>query len=220
MKYELPPLPYAYDALEPYIDARTMEIHYTKHHQTYVNKLNEALATAPPEIADKPLEELLRGIDQVPESIRTAVRNHGGGHSNHSFFWTIMGPAAGQSAASGTAGTAGAAAGNMPDEKSKIAGAITQTFGGLKQFQAEFNKAAAGVFGSGWAWLVLDENGKLAITTTANQDSPLMRAQKPVIGLDVWEHAYYLKYQNKRPDYIDAWWNVVNWKAVNDRFGE
>lgn len=206
MKYELPQLPYGYDALEPYIDSKTMEIHHTKHHQTYVNKLNEALATVSAEVADKPLEDLLRTLDEVPESIRTAVRNHGGGHSNHSFFWTIMGPAA---------NSATRALG--PDEKSKIGGVITETFGGVKQFQVQFSKAAASVFGSGWAWLVQDQGGKLMITTTPNQDSPFMHQQKPILGLDVWEHAYYLKYQNKRPDYIDAWWNVVNWKAVEDR---
>jgi len=203
MKYELPKLPYAYDALEPYIDAKTMEIHYTKHHQTYVDKLNEALAGAPSEVADKPLEELLRAIDEVPESIRTAVRNHGGGHSNHSFFWTIMGPGR---------------QGNTPAEKGKLSEAIIQNFGGIPKFQTEFAKAATSVFGSGWAWLVQYEHGKLMITTTPNQDSPLMHQQKPILGLDVWEHAYYLKYQNKRPDYIDAWWSVVNWKAVEAHF--
>ncbi len=201
MKYELPQLPYAYDALEPYIDAKTMEIHHTKHHQTYVNKLNEALAQVP-EIADKPLEALLRTIDEVPESIRMAVRNHGGGHLNHSFFWTIMGPGSGAA----------------PDEKSKIMEAIVAAFGGFPKFQTEFAKAAASVFGSGWAWLVLDEHGKLAVVTTPNLDSPLMHQQKPILGLDVWEHAYYLKYQNKRPDYIDAWWSVVDWKAVGAHF--
>jgi len=208
MKYELPQLPYAYDALEPYIDAKTMEIHYTKHHQTYVNKLNEALATVGPEVADKPLEELLRTIDEVPESVRTAVRNHGGGHSNHSFFWTIMGPGSAKG---------GKDAAPAPDEKSKISAAIVENFGGFPKFQTEFTKAATGVFGSGWAWLVADPAGKLSITTTPNQDSPLMHQQKPILGLDVWEHAYYLKFQNKRPDYIDAWWNVVNWKEVEKR---
>ena len=173
MKYELPQLPYGYDALEPWIDAKTMEIHYTKHHQTYVTKLNEALAQAPAEVADKPLEELLRTIDEVPESIRTAVRNHGGGHSNHSFFWTIMG--SGKS--SGTPG---------PDPKSKISDEIVKGFGGFPKFQTEFSKAATGVFGSGWAWLVSDEHGKLMITTTPNQDSPLMHQQWPILGLDVW----------------------------------
>ncbi len=198
MKYELPQLPYAYDALEPYIDAKTMELHHTKHHQTYVTKLNEALDKHP-EIADKPLEELLANLDSVPEDIRTAVRNHGGGHLNHSFFWTIMGPAAN-------------GAGGEPS--GKIGDAIKQTFGDFAKFKDEFGKAAAGVFGSGWAWLVQDKEGKLAIVSTPNQDSPLMRGQKPVLGLDVWEHAYYLKYQNKRPDYVTAWWSVVNWQEV------
>jgi Fe-Mn family superoxide dismutase len=202
MKYELPALPYAYDALEPYIDAKTMEIHYTKHHQTYVNKLNEALDKHP-EIADKSLAELLANLDAVPEDIRTAVRNHGGGHWNHSFFWTIM-------------GAQGAGVGKGPD--GKIAEGIVATFGDFAKFKEEFAKAAAGVFGSGWAWLVLDENGKLAITSTSNQDSPLSKHQKPLLTLDIWEHAYYLKYQNRRPEYIDAWWNVVNWNAVNAEF--
>jgi Fe-Mn family superoxide dismutase len=206
MKYELPKLPYAYDALEPYIDARTMELHYTKHHQTYVTKLNEALESAPAEIADKPLEELLGSLDEVPESIHTAVRNHGGGHSNHSFFWTIMGSAA----ASGGSGAL--------DEKGKLAAAIAAEFGDFDKFKENFTKAATGVFGSGWAWLVQDAAGKLLITTTPNQDSPLMKHQKPILGLDVWEHAYYLKYQNKRPDYIDAWWKVVNWMEVEKHF--
>lgn len=202
MKYELPKLPYSYEALEPYIDAKTMEIHYTKHHQTYVTKLNEALDKHL-EIADKPLGELLANLDAVPEDIRTAVRNHGGGHSNHSFFWEIM-------------------SANMPnigkEPGDAVGGAITATFGDFPKFKEEFTKAAAGVFGSGWAWLVVDENGKLIVTSTPNQDSPLTKHQKPVLGLDVWEHAYYLKYQNKRPDYIDAWWNVVNWEAVNKKF--
>lgn len=202
MKYELPKLPYAYDALEPYIDAKTMEIHYTKHHQTYVNKLNEALDKHP-EIADKPLDELLANLDAVPEDIRTAVRNHGGGHANHSFFWTVMGPQ-------------GAGVGKEPE--GKIADEIVAAFGDVAKFKEEFAKAAAGVFGSGWAWLVIGADGKLAITSTPNQDSPITKHQKPLLGLDVWEHAYYLKYQNKRPDYIDAWWNVVNWSAVNEKF--
>ena len=202
MKYELPKLPYSYDSLEPYIDAKTMEIHYTKHHQTYVTKLNEALDKHP-EIADKPLEELLANLDTVPEDIRTAIRNHGGGHSNHSFFWTIMGA-------------------NMPNfgkaPGDGVAAAITAAFGDFEKFKEEFAKAASGVFGSGWAWLVIDSDGKLVVTSTPNQDCPLMKHQKPVLGLDVWEHAYYLKYQNKRPDYIEAWWNVVNWDAVNEKF--
>jgi superoxide dismutase, Fe-Mn family len=204
MKYELPKLPYAYDALEPYIDAKTMEIHHTKHHQTYVTKLNEALEKHP-EIADKPLEELLGNIESVPEDIRTAVRNHGGGHSNHSFFWTIMGPSAGATNAAGDQ--------EPTDEIKKM---IESSFGDFAKFKEVFNKAATGVFGSGWAWLVF-ENGKLTITTTPNQDSPLMKQQKPILGLDVWEHAYYLKYQNKRPDYIEAWWNVVNWAEIEKK---
>lgn len=203
MKYELPKLPYGYDALEPYIDAKTMELHYTKHHQTYVNKLNEALEKYP-KIADKPLDELLGNLGAVPEDIRTAVRNHGGGHANHSFFWTIMG--------SHTADVNKEPSGNLASE-------IKTAFGDFAQFKEAFTKAAGGVFGSGWAWLVVDEDGKLVITTTANQDSPLMNQQKPVLGLDVWEHAYYLKYQNKRPDYIEAWWNVVNWPAVDGMLG-
>jgi Fe-Mn family superoxide dismutase len=201
MKYELPKLPYGYDALEPYIDAKTMEIHYTKHHQTYVTKLNEALEKHP-KLADKPLEELLGNLGAVPDDIRTAVRNHGGGHSNHSFFWTIMGP--------------------MKTDASKeptgrVLAEIKTAFGDFAQFKEAFSKTAAGIFGSGWAWLVADEDGKFIITSTPNQDSPLMNQQTPVLGLDVWEHAYYLKYQNKRPDYIDAWWNVVDWAAVNEK---
>jgi len=203
MKYELPKLPYAYDALEPYIDARTMELHYTKHHQTYVNKLNEALEKHP-EIADKPLEELLGNLGGVPEDIRAAVRNHGGGHANHSFFWTIMGP------------VSTVAGGAAHEPSGHLASEIKTAFGDFAQFKEAFTKAAAGVFGSGWAWLVVDKDGKLVVISTANQDSPLTNQQKPVLGLDVWEHAYYLKYQNKRPDYIDAWWNVVNWAAVGE----
>ena len=201
MRYELPQLPYAYDALEPYIDAKTMEIHYTKHHQAYVNNLNAALEKHP-EIADKPLEALLADIDAVPEDIRTAVRNHGGGHANHSFFWTIMAKDAGKE----------------PAGDSAIAKAISSTFGDFVTFKDGFSKAAAGVFGSGWAWLVLGNDGKLSLTTTANQDSPLMKAQRPVLGLDVWEHAYYLKHQSDRKGYIEDWWSVVNWAGVNERF--
>ncbi len=201
MKYELPQLPYGYDALEPYLDARTMEIHHTKHHQAYVDNLNAALEKHP-EIADKPLEELLRAIDTVPEDIRTAVRNHGGGHMNHSFFWTIMGPAAGDDA----------------HPAGKVGEMIDASFGGFALFKESFAKAAASVFGSGWAWLVIGADGKPAIITTPNQDSPLMTGAHPVLGLDVWEHAYYLKYQNKRPDYIDAWWHVVDWKRIEEKF--
>jgi len=199
MKYELPKLPYAYDALEPYIDAKTMEIHYTKHHQTYVNKLNEALDKHL-EIADKPLAELLANLDAVPEDIRTAVRNHGGGHWNHSFFWTVM-------------GAQGAGVGKEP--AGELATAIAGAFGDFAKFKEEFTKVAVGVFGSGWAWLVVGPDGKLAVTSTPNQDSPLSKHQKPLLALDLWEHAYYLKFLNKRTDYIDAWWNVVNWDQVS-----
>ena len=185
MKHQLPSLPYPYDALEPYIDARTMELHHTKHHQTYVDKLNEALAKHP-EIADKPLEELLGNLNAVPEDIRTAVRNHGGGHHNHSLFWKWLAPV-GQ-------------AGQMPAEAAP--------------FKEEFTKAAAGLFGSGWAWIVKNSGGELKIITTPNQDSPLMQGLIPVLGLDVWEHAYYLKYQNRRAEYIEAWWNILNWKNI------
>lgn len=187
MPHQLPKLPYSYDALEPYIDARTMEIHHTKHHQGYVDKLNAALEKHS-ELFDKPLEDLLININEVPEDIRTAVRNHGGGHLNHSFFWKIMSP-----------------------EKREA----PAEFAKLKE---EFAKAASGIFGSGWAWVVA-EGGKLSIITTPNQDSPLMQGMRPVLGLDVWEHAYYLKYQNRRPEYIEAWWNVVNWEEVSKNYG-
>lgn len=197
MKFELPELPYAYDALEPYIDARTMELHYTKHHQTYVTKLNEALEKHP-ELQEQSLEALLNSIESVPEDVRTAVRNHGGGHSNHSLFWNIMRPPVG--------------GGGEP--QGELAQVFQKSFGGFAKLKEDFSKTAVGVFGSGWAWVVLGQNGKLSITTTPNQDSPIMKHQKPILGLDVWEHAYYLKYQNRRPEYIDAWWNVVNWEAV------
>jgi len=199
MKYELPKLPYAYDALEPYIDAKTMEIHHAKHHQAYVNNLNAALEKHL-EIADKPLEELLASLDAVPEDIRIAIKNHGGGHFNHSFFWTVMGPRAGG------------------EPTGKIGEAIAKTFGGFANFKETFTKTAIGTFGSGWAWLVSDKDGKLTIVSTPNQESPVSKGQKPILTLDVWEHAYYLKYQNKRPDYIEAWWNVVDWKAVEAIF--
>ena len=207
MKYELPQLPYGYDALEPYIDAKTMEVHYTKHHQAYTNNLNAALEKHP-EIADVPLEKLLADLTLVPEDIRAAVRNHGGGYWNHNFFWKVMGPASAQ----GSGGAKGEPSG-------KVADAITASFGGFAPFKEAFTKAGGGVFGSGWAWLVAGDDGKLAIVATPNQDSPLALMKKPILGLDVWEHAYYLKYQNRRPEYIDAWWNVMNWGAVAENLG-
>jgi Fe-Mn family superoxide dismutase len=191
-------LPYDVAALEPHIDAQTMQIHHGKHHQAYVNNLNAALDKHP-ELHDKSLEDLLKGINSVPEDIRTAVRNNAGGHHNHSLFWTIMGPKAG-----------GEPAG-------KLADAITKQLGGFAKFKETFANAGTTRFGSGWAWL-LAGGGKLEIISTANQDSPLMDGKNPILGLDVWEHAYYLKYQNRRPDYIAAWWNVVNWGAVAQRF--
>lgn len=204
MAYSLPALPYAYDALEPYVDAQTMEIHHTKHHQAYITNVNAAIAGT--EWENKAVEDLIAQLDGVPENIRTAVRNHGGGHANHSLFWTIMGPQAG--------GQPGG----------ELAAAIDADLGGLDAFRTAFNDAAAKRFGSGWAWLIVGQNGKLAIGSTANQDSPLMGAAvagiagTPILGLDVWEHAYYLKYQNRRPDYIAAFWNVINWSAVAERF--
>jgi Fe-Mn family superoxide dismutase len=195
MAHELPPLPYGFDALEPHIDAQTMQIHHDKHHGTYVNNLNAALEKHP-ELQKKSLDQLLAGMSNVPEDIRTAVRNNGGGHANHTLFWQLMG-----------AGKGGAPTGAIAD-------AITSTFGGFDKFKETFTKTAIGRFGSGWAWLV-DDKGKLDIYSTANQDSPIMEGKKPILGLDVWEHAYYLKYQNRRPEYIGAWWNVINWDAVN-----
>jgi superoxide dismutase, Fe-Mn family len=201
MAFTLPPLPYAPDALEPHIDKTTMEIHHGKHHNAYVTNLNKALESAP-DLASKSLAELLaNNCAIVPEAIRTAVRNNGGGHANHSMFWTIMGPGAG-----------GAPTGALAE-------AITGAFGGFDQFKEKFGAAATTRFGSGWAWL-LKKGGKLEITSSANQDSPLMDGIEPVMGLDVWEHAYYLKYQNRRPDYIGAWWSVVNWAEVSKRFGK
>lgn len=199
MKFELPPLPYAFDALEPHIDAKTMEIHHDRHHAAYVNNLNAALEKHP-EVEASNIWELVSKLDQVPEDIRTAVRNNGGGHANHTSFWGMMGPNGG-----------GEPTGDLAD-------AIKAAFGSFEEFKAKFKAAGVGRFGSGWAWLVLENNGTVAITSTPNQDSPLMEGKTPVLGIDVWEHAYYLKYQNKRPDYIDAWWNVVNWDAVGKGF--
>ncbi len=197
MAFTLPPLPYPADSLEPHIDKTTMEIHHGKHHNAYVTNLNKALESAA-NLSGKSLEELLaNNCAIVPENIRTAVRNNAGGHANHSFFWPIL---------SGKAG--GAPTG-------EIASVIQSNFGSFDSFKEKFNAAAAGRFGSGWAWLLKDGSGKFEITSTANQDSPLMEGKKPILGLDVWEHAYYLKYQNRRPEYISAWWNVVNWNEVN-----
>ena len=199
MAFQLPELPYGFDALEPHIDTTTMQIHHGKHHQTYVNNLNAAIEKAP-ELANKSLDDLLRGINSVPEAVRTAVRNNGGGHWNHSMFWKWMAPNAG-----------GAPGG-------KIGKAIDDSFGGFDKFKEQWSAAGAGRFGSGWVWLNND-GGKLSISSTPNQDNPLMEGKSaPILGLDVWEHAYYLRYQNKRPDYITAWWNVVNWDAVNEGF--
>ena len=200
MPFTLPSLPYAADALEPHIDKMTMEIHHGKHHNAYVTNLNKALESAP-ELAGKPIEALLaNNCAIVPEAIRTAVRNNGGGHINHSMFWTIMGPKGG----------------GQPS--GKLADAIKSTFGGLDQFKEKVNNAGGTRFGSGWAWLVKDGSGKLDVISTANQDSPIMEGKVPVMGIDVWEHAYYLKYQNRRPDYLAAWWNVANWPEIEKRF--
>jgi len=197
-EYTVPPLPYDFGALEPHIDAKTMEIHHDKHHAAYVNNLNAALKDHP-DLQGKPIEELIANLNAVPEAIRTAVRNNGGGHANHSFFWQIIGPGGGG------------------EPKGELAKAITDQLGGFPAFKEAFAKAAATRFGSGWAWLTCSKDGKLAVTSTANQDSPLMEGQTPILGIDVWEHAYYLKYQNRRPDYVSAFWNVVNWDEVGRR---
>jgi Fe-Mn family superoxide dismutase len=199
MAYTLPPLPYPYNALEPHIDARTMEIHHTKHHQAYINNVNAAIQGT--EYEKLTVEQLISDLNKIPENIRTTVRNNGGGHANHTLFWTIMGPNAG----------------GQPT--GELAAAIQSTFGSFDTFKEAFSKAAATRFGSGWAWLSLS-GGKLEVSSTANQDSPIMEGKTPILGLDVWEHAYYLHYQNRRPDYIAAWWNVVNWTEVAKRFAE
>jgi Fe-Mn family superoxide dismutase len=196
--HELPPLPYPFDALEPYIDARTMEIHHGKHHATYVNNLNKALE-AHPDLQRLPLEQLLADLNRVPESIRTAVRNNGGGHWNHSLFWQIM------------------KKGGGGEPRGDLADAIQRTFGSFAEFKSKFSAAALNRFGSGWAWLFL-KDGKLVVDSTPNQDNPIMEGGQPIMGLDVWEHAYYLKYQNRRADYIEAWWNVVNWDAIAEQY--
>ena len=198
MPHSLPPLPYDYNALEPHIDEQTMRIHHDKHHAAYVNNLNAALEKHP-ELQNTSVEDLVKGINTVPDDIKAAVRNNGGGHINHTMFWEIMGPGGG-----------GAPTGAIGD-------AIKSTFGDFEKFKTQINDAGAKRFGSGWAWLI-DVGGKLVVESTANQDSPLMEGKKPILGVDVWEHAYYLKYQNRRPDYLAAWWNTVNWGAVNKRF--
>jgi Fe-Mn family superoxide dismutase len=195
--YSVPPLPYAYDALEPHIDRKTMEVHHDKHHQAYVDKANAALEGTP--LADAPVEEVLADLSQVPEAKRTAVRNNGGGHANHTMFWEIMSPSGGG------------------EPQGALADAIAQAFGSFADFQAKLKEAGVNQFGSGWSWLVHDGSG-LAVVATANQDSPISDGKTPLLGVDVWEHAYYLRYQNRRPDYIDAWWNVVDWQKVAERF--
>ncbi|WP_253585569.1 superoxide dismutase [Aeromonas caviae] len=199
MSHTLPALPYAYDALEPHIDAKTMEIHHSRHHQTYVTNLNAALADLP-ELAALPLEALLARIDSLPAQVQGAVRNHGGGHANHSLFWQVMSPQGG----------------GEPD--GELAAAMERDLGGLEAFKQAFTQAALSRFGSGWAWLVVDRSGKLQVVSSANQDSPLQDGLVPILGLDVWEHAYYLKYQNKRPDYIAAFYNVIDWNEVARRY--
>ncbi len=203
-KHEVPALPYAFDALEPHIDATTMEIHHDRHHQTYVDKLNKALE-GHDKLAGKPVVELISDLNAVPEEIRTAVRNNGGGHANHTLFWTILGP------------------GGDSQPSQDLIDALNKKFGGVAKFQEEFTQAATSRFGSGWAWLCVGDNGGLRVCSTPNQDSPLMKGfvdcpGTPILGCDVWEHAYYLKYQNKRPDYVKAFWNVVDWAAVSDRY--
>ncbi len=199
MAYELPPLPYDYNALEPHISRETMELHHDKHHATYVTNLNNAVKDNP-DLANKSAEDLVKNLNSVPENIRTAVRNNGGGHVNHTFFWEIMRP------------------GGSKQPTGALAEAINQTFGGFDQFKQQFNAAAAGRFGSGWAWLTVGPGGKLEISSTANQDSPLTEGKTPILGVDVWEHAYYVDYRNRRPDYLNAWWNVVNWDEVGKRY--
>jgi Fe-Mn family superoxide dismutase len=201
MAYELPPLPYDYNALEPYIDEETMHLHHDKHHQAYVNNLNAALQ-GQSQFDNMGIDELIRSLSSVPDNIRTTVRNNGGGHINHSMFWQIMKPNGGG------------------EPTGDIASAISSAFGSFDQFKAAFNDAGAKRFGSGWAWLVIGTDGKLAVTSTANQDSPLIDGLYPVMGNDVWEHAYYLKYQNRRPEYLAAWWNVVNWDEIGKRFAQ
>jgi len=197
--HKLPELGYAYDALEPYIDARTMEIHHSKHHNGYVTNLNNALKDAP-KLQGLEVTKIISDLAMVPESVRTAVQNNGGGHANHSLFWSLISP------------------GKQGKPLGELAGAINSTFGSFDSFKETFNKAAVTRFGSGWAWLSLDKQGKLVVHSTANQDNPLMEGRAPILGLDVWEHAYYLKYQNRRPEYVEAWWNVVNWERAEELY--
>ncbi len=199
MAFELPALPYATNALEPHIDARTMEIHHGKHHNAYVTNLNKALE-GHPELQSKSIEELLSSLNSIPEAIRTAVQNNGGGHFNHTMFWQIMGP------------------GKGGEPTGELAAAINSAFGSFAAFKEKFAAAGVGRFGSGWAWLIADKGGALSITSTANQDNPISQGKTAILGLDVWEHAYYLNYQNRRPDYIAAWWSVVNWDEVAKRY--
>ena len=199
MAHELPPLPYDYNALEPHIDAQTMQLHHDKHHAAYVNNLNTALEKHP-DLQNKSAEELIQDLNSVPEDVRAAVRNNGGGHVNHTMFWQIMGPNGGG------------------EPTGAIADAIRESFGSFEDFKKQFNDAGTKRFGSGWVWLVRGSDGKLQITSTANQDNPLSEGQYPIMGNDVWEHAYYLKYQNRRPEYLSAWWNTINWDEVNRRF--
>jgi Fe-Mn family superoxide dismutase len=199
MAFTLPALPYAHNALEPHIDEMTMQIHHGKHHQAYINNANAALEKHP-ELQNKSVDDLLKNLNAVPEDIRTAIRNNAGGHANHSLFWTVLGP------------------GKGGEPKGALGDAIKNTFGSFDKFKEEFTKAATTRFGSGWAWLCVDARGGLTVTSTANQDSPLSDGLTPILGLDVWEHAYYLKYQNRRPDYITAFWNVVNWDKVGEYF--
>jgi Fe-Mn family superoxide dismutase len=201
MAHAVPPLPYDYNALEPHVDEQTMRIHHDKHHAAYVTNLNAALDKHP-ELQQKSIEELLKGINSVPEDIRTAVRNNGGGHANHTMFWEIMGPNGGG------------------EPTGELLQAITQTFGGLDQLKTHINATGAGRFGSGWSWLTVAADGALRVESTANQDSPLSEGRTPILGVDVWEHAYYLKYQNRRPDYLNAWWNTVNWSNVQARYAK
>jgi Fe-Mn family superoxide dismutase len=201
MHHQVPPLPYDYSALEPYIDTETMQLHHDKHHQAYVNNLNAALEKHST-LDDRSVEDLIRNLNSVPEDIRTAVRNNGGGHVNHTMFWEIMGPNAGG------------------EPTGAIASAIQESFGSFEDFKKQFNDAGTKRFGSGWVWLVRTGAGKLEITSTANQDNPMMEGNYPIMGNDVWEHAYYLNYRNRRPEYLEAWWNVVNWDEVNRRFAQ